>query len=342
LLRSNFRTFTGVPFAFSKTLMADPNPYQTLGVSQTATQEEIKDAYRALAKKYHPDLNPGNKQAERKFKEINAAYERVGTPEARTKFDRGETEAPFGTGGAGQGPFGAGRRGPFYYETQQNGGRYSTHFSEGFDFGNEDFFESLFREAQAGRASRAGRSTAHGPAHGQDELYRMEVDFKDAMLGAERDITLHSGKTLRIKIPPGIESGKRLRFRGQGGPAPQGGSPGDAYIEVQVRPSALFRRSAENNKNIEVEVPIGMADAVLGGEIEVPTLDGSVMLRVPSGVSSGAKLRVRGKGVPTADRESTERGDEIVILKIVLPREIDPELREFMSQWRKKGSSHAA
>ena len=305
------------------------DPYKTLGVSKTASQDEIKNAYRSLAKKYHPDLNPGKKSAEVKFKEINSAYEQVGTPEARSKFDRGETEEQQFNDQA-RARSHAGHQGPFYYQTQEGGGRYSSNFGGE----SEGSFEDLFR---------AFRQQQQRSSQGEDQLYRMDVDFKDAVLGAEREITLNTGKKLRVKIPPGIESGKRLRFKGQGMSGVGGSPAGDAYIEVDVKPSPTFKR---NGKNIEVEVPIGIGEAVLGGDVEVPTVEGPVMLHVPAGISSGSKLRIRGKGVPSQG----ERGDEIVSVRIVLPKEGDPELsklQEAIRNWKNKtengtGGSHAA
>jgi DnaJ-class molecular chaperone len=301
------------------------DPYKTLGVSKTASQDEIKNAYRSLAKKYHPDLNPGKKSAEVKFKEINSAYEQIGTPEERSKFDRGETEKQQFNDRAH-----AGHQGPFYYQTQEGGGRYSSNFGgDSPDVGN-DSFEDLFR---------VFRQQQQRSSQGEDQLYRMDVDFKDAVLGAEREITLNTGKKLRVKIPPGIESGKRLRFKGQGMPGVGGAPAGDAYIEVDVKPSPTFKR---NGKNIEIEVPIGIGEAVLGGDVEVPTIEGPVMLHVPAGISSGSKLRIRGKGIPSQG----ERGDEIVSVRIVLPKESDPELsklQDAIRNWKNKtGGSHAA
>jgi DnaJ-class molecular chaperone len=314
------------------------DPYKTLGVSKTASQDEIKNAYRSLAKKYHPDLNPGKKSAEVKFKEINSAYEQIGTPEERSKFDRGETEEQQfndqararsrGYQGGAQG----GHQGPFYYQTQEGGGRYSSGFGGEGESGGS--FEDLFR---------AFRQQQQQASQGEDQLYRMDVEFKEAVLGAEREITLNTGKKLRVKIPPGIESGKRLRFKGQGMPGVGGSLAGDAYIEVDVKPSPTFKR---NGKNIEIEVPIGVGEAVLGGDVEVPTVEGPVMLHVPAGISSGAKLRIRGKGVPSQG----ERGDEIVSVRIVLPKENDPELaklQDAIRTWKSKkenktGGSHAA
>jgi DnaJ-class molecular chaperone len=286
------------------------NPYQILGVAKTATQDEIKNAYRTLAKKLHPDLNPGNKEAERKFKDIANAYEKVGAAEERAKYDRGETQQQEAHAYRG-GPQGHARN-PFYYETQQDGGRYSSQF-EG-DFGGGDFFENLFNQSRNRK---------------QDETYQMDIDFRDAILGAEKEIVLGGQKKLRVKIPPGVETGKKLRFAGQATHS------GDAYVEIHVRPSDRFKRAGSN---IEIEWPIGLAQAVLGGELEVPTVDGMVKLNVPAGVSSGAKLRVKGKGVPLA---GGAQGDQIVTLSIKLPKEIDPEVKEAIRKWSEKGAQHA-
>lgn len=288
------------------------DPYQVLGVSKSATQDEIRNAYRAIAKKNHPDLNAGNKEREAKFKDAAEAYERIGTPEARAKFDRGETQEAFaGAQGA--------RGRPFYYETQGSGE--SRYGNMGFD---EDFFENLFRQAGQGRGGRRGDFS------GEDHLYQMEVDFRDAALGAEREITLPGDKKLQIRIPAGVESGARLRFKGQGGPGAGRGAPGDAYVEIHVREHPGFQR---RGKDIESEVPVTFFEALTGAEIQVPTIDGSVSLKIPAGVSSGSRLRVRGKGIA---QKSGERGDQIVSLKVVMPKNPPPELQRAAAEWKDK------
>lgn len=276
------------------------DPYHILGLTKDADQEAIKKSYRKLAKKYHPDLNPGNKDAEIKFKDVSHAFDLIGTPEARAKFDRGEAEEEFSQHRTG--------RRPSYYDTQHEGGRYS--FSFGDDIGGADFFENLF-----------GRSRGHRMDFpGEDVSYKMEVDFVEAALGGEKVITLPDGKNLKVKIPAGIESGKKLRFKGLGRPGNGRGAPGDAYVEINVRPLPGFTR---HGKDIETEVPISFLDAITGTEIEVPTIEGNVLLKIPSGVSSGTRLRIKGKGAG----EGENRGNQIVVLKIVMPKEIDPALR---------------
>lgn len=296
-------------------------PYEILGVAPSATQDEIKNAYRNLAKKLHPDLNPGNNDAEKKFKEINSAYELLGTPESRAKFDRGEADE---AQAQAQARSSRQRAGPFYHETQRGGGRYSRTFGGGgFD---DDILSSIFGNMGGGLG--AGRASAEQP--GQDVLYRMDVDFKDAVLGAEREITLPSGKRLRVKIPAGVDSGSKLRFAGLGSPGSGGAPTGDAYVELTVKPSALFKRSGHD---LEIEVPISLSEAVLGGEVKVPTVDGAVLLKIPPGVSSGARLRLAGKGVPAG---GAKRGDEFVVLKIVVPPGIDDDFRHAVESWKQR------
>ena len=291
------------------------DPYQTLGVSKSATQDDIKNAYRSLAKKFHPDLNPGKKEAEEKFKAINSAYELIGTKEAQEKFDRGETDQARAQQSSYQD-----QDSPFYSRTQQGGGRYTQGFEGGFS--DEDIFSNLF----GGRRASANPNRA-----GADELYRMDVDFKESILGSERTITLPGEKKLKVKIPAGIESGTKLRFRAQGGPGVGNGPAGDAYVEVTVTPLEGFKRVG---RDLETEVAISFVEGILGAEIKVPTLDGAVMLKVPPAVSTGSRLRIRGKGVALTG----EPGDQIVVLKIVLPKKVDPELQAAIQTWNGKYS----
>ncbi len=291
------------------------DPYQTLGVSKSASQEEIKKAYRTIVKKCHPDLNPGKKDLEAKFKKVSSAYKLIGSPEARAKFDRGET--------AEQQQHAQQEQAKSYYQTQQEGGRYSQSFGQ--DMG-EDFFENLFR-AGAGGARQGSRGRRDFP--GEDHVYKMDVEFRDAALGAEKEITLPSGKKLLVKIPAGISSGSKLRFRGQGGPGIGNGPAGDAYVEITTKPLSGFTRV---DKNIETELPISFQEGLLGAEVKVPTLEGSVMMKIQPGVSTGSRLRIKGKG---AGPEGA-RGDQIVVLKVVLPSTVDPKLQETLKEWAGK------
>jgi DnaJ-class molecular chaperone len=294
------------------------SPYEILGVREAASQDEIKNAYRKLAKKYHPDLNPGNKEAEKYFKDLSIAYERVGTAEARAKYDRGELEE------SAQGPGSEysqndPRRDPrHYYQTQQGGGRYSQSF-EGMD---DDFLSSIFGNSRQ-------------QAQARDVLYQMEVEFKDSVLGAEREIGLPNGKTLRVKIPAGVETGAKLRFAGQGSTGRGSGPAGDAYVQLSVKPSSLFKRVG---LDLEMELPISLSEAVLGGEMKVPTIDGQILMKIPAEVSSGQRLRVPGKGVPSRDANPNgeKRGDQFVIIKIVTPHAVDEEFRNATLAWSKR------
>jgi DnaJ-class molecular chaperone len=287
------------------------DPYKILGVSKTASEDEIKKVYRTLAKKYHPDLNPGNKDSEAKFKEVNEAYSMVGTKEAREKFDNGETLNENFYKDAFRS-----RSGPYYREFQDGGGRY-TQFYQG---DADDLFGSFFE----GFSQKGGGFNIHG----QDHIYKMEVDLQDAVRGAEREIMMPDGKRLKVKIPPGIDEGAKLRFKGQGGPAQGKGKPGDAYVEISIKPSDIFNRAGND---LELETPITIDEAVNGAKIKVPTIDGTVMLTIPAGVNTGTKLRVKGKGMPL--RGGKERGDQIVVLKVVLPDKVDSRFSDFIKNW---------
>lgn len=290
------------------------SPYDILGVDKNASTEAIRNAYRNLAKRFHPDLNPGNPEAEKKFKEINEANDLIGTPEARARYDAGETQA------FNRGPWGGpGPEGARYYSSTQSGPggeRYRSPF-EGLD---EDVFESIF--------SSLG---SMGRAPPRPLQYQMQIGFADSILGAEREIYLPGDKHLRVKIPAGIEPGKKLRFSGLG---PKGE---DVLVEILVSPSSTFRRVGSH---VEVEAPISIADAILGGEIEVPTLDGRISMRIPPGVSSGQRLRAAGKGVPAHGSEPA--GDLRAVVKIVAPKEVDAEFKAAVRAWRDRQARTAA
>lgn len=278
-------------------------------MSKSASDEDIKKAYRALAKKLHPDLNPGNDEAGAKFKELSHAYELVGSTEARENFDKAETTEQQQD---------RARERSTYYQSQQDGGRYSQSFGQGFE--ESDIFESLFRGANK-QGARRNSTQSRSDFPGEDHIYRLEVEFKDAALGAEREITLPTGKKLLIKIPPGVRTGTKLRFKKHGGSGLGSGRPGDAYVEVSIRPLQGFNR-VENN--IETELPLSFQEAILGAEVKVKTIDGHVLLAVPAGTSTGSRLRIRGKGIGAG----TTRGDQIVITKIVLPKKSDTALQD--------------
>jgi DnaJ-class molecular chaperone len=296
--------------------MAEKDPYQILGVARTATADEIKNAYRKLAKKHHPDLNPGSAEAERKFKEINRANDLLGTAETRAKFDRGEIDAS----GAETGPMGGGST---YRHTQRpsgGAGRYTQSFGQGMD---EDLFASIFGKMGGGMGGPGGGSP-------RDELYEMEIDLKDTVAEFQRELTLPTGKRLSVRVPAGVAEGTRLRFVGQAG------SGGDAYVEIRVRPDPRFERQ---DQDLRIEVAVPLMEAVFGGELRVPTLEGAVMLKVPPRANSGTRLRVPGKGV--FDRKSGKRGDEIVTLRVQLPEKIDAELEAALKAWQARTAAPA-
>lgn len=299
--------------------MADP--YKTLGVAQGASADEIKKAYRKLAKKLHPDVNPGNKKVETQFKEATAAYDLLSDAEKRRKFDAGEIDDqgnPRGFSGwgnaAGRGGAGAGagaRRGP-----------------RAADVGIDDSFaDDLFRDFF--NFGRGGGQRTGVKMRGADVTYKAEVAFLEAARGAKKRLTLSDGKTLDITIPPGTMDGQSLRLKGQGLPG-QGGAPnGDAYVEIGVAPHAYFEREGSD---ILLECPISLGEAVLGGQITVPTIDGNVSLKVPKGSNTGTQLRLKGKGVPDP---KGQRGDQYVRFVVVLPRQMDSELEQSIERWAK-------
>ena len=292
------------------------DPYSVLGVKKDASQEEIQKAYRKLAKKLHPDLNPGNKQAEEQFKAVSAAYDLLSDPEKRARFDRGEIDAS-----------GQERPRQRYYRDFAGAaaGEHPYASSEGFfDFGDEgDLFSGLF--------GRRGRFDLK--MRGQDVHYRLPVEFLEAVNGTTRRVTLSDGSTVEITVPPGARDGQLLRLAGKGGAGIGGGPPGDALIEINVKPHPLFKRKGDD---IHLELPISLSEAVLGGRISVPTPTGKVAMSVPKGSNTGTVLRLRGKGVARPDGT---RGDEYVRLKVVLPDKPDPELEKFVQGWA-TGKAH--
>lgn len=296
------------------------DPYSALGVSRTASADDIRRAYRTLAKELHPDVRPGDKEAEERFKRATAAFNLLSDPVTKGRFDRGEIDADGnermafnsrprqsarahagagagaspGYGGAGGGPSGA-------------------------DFDIGDIFSDLFGPG-------FGSTRGYSRMRGRDMRFTLDIDFLDSVNGAKRRISLAEGRTLDIAIPAGVETGQVLRLKNQGAPGVQGGPAGDALVELRVRPHAFFRREGQD---IHMDLSISLTEAVDGARIQAPTPGGPVALTIPAGSNTGKILRLKGKGVAA-------QGDQFVRLQVVLPETPDDELRKFVKKWPKR------
>lgn len=290
------------------------DPYAALGLTKTATEAEIKKAYKRIARESHPDLNPGDPKAEARFKAASSAHDLLKDPERRARFDRGEIDA--------QGHDKPERR---FYREYAEGPEATYHTSRGFeDIDMSDVFSDLFgRRAKGGGGGGGGFS-----ARGQDQHFTLEISFLDSVYGATQRLSLPGGGPLEVTIPQGVQDGQTIRLRGKGAPGFGEGPPGDALVTITVAPHPTFRREGDD---IEIELPITFDEAVLGGKVETPTIDGKVALTIPKGATTGQMLRLRGRGVKRGDR----RGDQRVRLKIVAPPEIDSALSAFFEDWRK-------
>ncbi|MBQ1542851.1 molecular chaperone DnaJ [Caulobacter sp. CCUG 60055] len=295
------------------------DPYQELGVSRTAGADEIRKAFRKLAKQNHPDANPGDKAAEERFKRVSAAFDIVGDADKRKKFDAGEIDADgretfnargFG-GGAGGEPFG---RGGFQGQ-----------------FEDVDFSEILGQMfgGRGGAAGGGGRGFGGAPAKGSDVRATLEIDLEEAIQGGKKRIAFSDGRPIDVTIPAGAAQGQVLRLKGQGQPG-RGGA-GDALIELNIRPHAVFRIDGDN---LTMDLPVSVPDAVLGAKIQAPTPDGAVALTVPKHSNSGSVLRLKGRGMPNA--KTGKRGDLLARLVVSLPETVDAELEHFAEAWRRE------
>ncbi len=291
------------------------DPYKTLGVTRDASQDDIRQAYRKLAKKHHPDLNPGNAKAEERFKTIAAANELLSDTAKRARYDAGEIDAA----GQERPPQSSYRD----YAEGAPGRRYSPGGADAGGWNAQDLgdmFGSMFGGAHASRGE--------GPVRGQDERYRFTADFLDAVTGATRRLTLPDGRTLDVKLPPGTSDGQVLRLRGQGNAGWNGGASGDALIEIAIAPHRFFTREGND---VRLELPVTLTEAVLGGPVEVPTPHGPVRMRVPAGADSGTELRLRGRGVPA--HAGQDAGDLYAVLRVVLGKP-DAALEAFLQTWK--------
>ncbi len=288
------------------------DPYQILGVSRSATQDEIRKAYLRLAKKNHPDLHPGDKGAESRFKEIASANDIVGDEKKRARFDNGEIDAS-----GVERPQRPERE--FYREHAEArpGFKYERR-SNGTEHHNDDLFADLF-----------GRRSERTSARGADVGYTFSVTFTEAINGAKKRVVMADGKALDITIPAGLKDGQTLRLRGQGHPGYGGAEQGDALVEVHVGPHSIFRR---DGSSIHSTLAVTAGEALAGAKVRVDTVSGVVELAIPKGSNTGTILRLRGKGVPSKDRS----GDHLVELQIVLPEHPDEDLVRFITEWEAK------
>jgi DnaJ-class molecular chaperone len=312
--------------------------YSQLGVKREAGEAEIKKAYRKLAKELHPDKNKGNANASERFSTVTRAYDILTDKDKRARYDRGEIDedgnprSPFGYGGgaprSGAGPGGAGF-----------GRTPGPDFGGGEEIDLSDLFDGLFGGGAAGqrRAAPGGfggfgtRRPAPPSQKGADTAYRLPISFEDAAALKEQRVTLAGGKTVSIKLPAGVEEGTKIRLAGQGQSGT--GGTGDAIVAISIKPHRFFVREGDN---IRLDLPISLDEAVLGGKVKVPTVDGPVMLSVPAGTSSGKVLRLKGKGFTA---KGGQRGDQLVTLMIDVPAG-DDELARFVESWSRKGTGN--
>ena len=302
------------------------DPYQVLGVPRTASADEIRKAFRKLAKANHPDTNPNNKAAEERFKQVSGAFDILGDAEKKKKFDAGAIDADGretfgGFGGRGQGgpwgpppgggPFGA-------------GGPHGQSF-EGVDLG--DILGEMFGGARGGRAGGQGGGFGGFSQRGSDVRAPLAIDLEEAIKGGKKRVAFSDGRTIDITIPKGAQEGQTLRLKGQGSPGRAG--PGDAFIELSIAPHPIYRREGET---LVMDVPITVYDAVLGGKAEAPTPDGPVTLTIPKGANTGTRLRLKGRGLTDA---RGQRGDLFARLVVTLPEAPDAALEAFAEAWKK-------
>ena len=301
------------------------DPYEVLGLAKAASAGEIKSAYRRLAKKFHPDQSK-EPRAKDRFAEINSAYEIVGDEKKRAEFDRGEIDAEGKPRHPGFEGFARARRG----RAQQGAGPDASHFS--FDFGegessggpagvDPDILTELF--------GLRGGSRSRGPQRGEDIAVTATVPLGLAAAGGSARVTLPTGKTLDVAIPVGVEEGKQIRLRGQGQPGARGAPAGDALVTIHYAPHPLFK---VEGRDLRLDLPIALYEAVLGAKVRAPTLNGEVEITIPQGASSGRVLRLRGKGLPAAGEAA--QGDLLATLRIALPSGTDTDLEALMRRWR--------
>ena len=292
--------------------------YEILGAKRNASQPEIKKSYRRLARKYHPDVNPGDPSAEERFKQIQEAYKVLSDPEKRKFYDRQGYYRDGQQGAAGNG-----------FQGFESSGFDDRNFSGGTGQSTfNDILSDLFGRGNAGASSAR-------PIRGQDLEYRIEISFLDAIRGTQtrirasrRDGVTPKVESLRVKIPAGVKTGSRIRVPGKGDASAFGGPPGDLFLLVHVQTHPFFSRKGSD---VVCSVPITVEEAVLGAQIEVPTVEGKARLKIPSGTQSGQRLRLRGRGAPSPN--GGERGDQLVEVQVVLPTVDDERSREIVREF---------
>ncbi len=288
------------------------DPYRELGVSRTASADELRSAFRKLAKTLHPDQNPGDAKAEERFKRVSGAFDLLGDADKRARYDRGEIDADGreiyarGGHGGGEGPWG-GRAAPD-------------------DTAFEDIIGQMFGRGGAGPAGSGGRRFA---SKGADVRATLEIDLEEAILGSTKRVAFSDGRTVDVAVPSGAAEGQVLRLKGRGGPGRGGGPDGDALIELKVRAHAIYRR---DGADLHMDLPVSLPDAVLGAKVQAPTPDGPVNVTVPRGSNSGAKLRLKGRGATAGPGKP--RGDLVASVVVTLPEALDPDLVKFAETWR--------
>jgi DnaJ-class molecular chaperone len=300
------------------------DPYLELGVSRTASAAEIRKAFHKLAKQHHPDANKGDKKSEEKFKQVSAAFDILGDVDKRKKFDAGEIDADgretmrggFGGGGS---PFGGG------FNRGRPGGMGG---GEGPEIDLNDLFGDILGRNRGAGAGAGGGFGGGFAAKGADVRARLDIDLEEAIKGGKKRVAFSDGRTIDVTIPAGAQEGQTLRLKGQGSPGR--GGQGDAMIELAIKPHPIYR---PEGGALVMDLPISVPDAVLGGKVEAPTPDGPVTLSIPKGSNSGAKLRLKGRGL--ADAKGV-RGDLFARLVVTLPDAPDAELEKFAEQWRDK------
>jgi DnaJ-class molecular chaperone len=307
--------------------MATQTPYEVLGIKPGASPEEIRKAYRKLAKEFHPDLNPGKPAAEARFKAVTAANDILSDPDKRARYDRGEIDE-------------SGAERPRYsYRPHAEGAQGRKYQPQGdIDIEGLDDLFAMFGRGSRGAGGGPGRAGEGMSMPGANRQYTLTIDFALAATGGKQRLSLSPEEWLDVTIPPGIEAGQVLRLKGKGGPGfgggPGGAPPGDALIEVQIAPHAFFRREGDD---IHFELPVSLAEAVLGARVSVPTVSGPVTMSIPPGSDTGTQLRLRGKGIHKkrrgAQTAGETTGDQYITLKVMIGASDDPALAEFLKGW---------